>query len=103
MKASASLPGPTQSARPKRRDSSATQAMPLGTAVYDADVQQRAERVVAEVIDTLPDFELHTDRLTRVIERALVEQDRASRADELLRRFSPSVQQYVRRHTSATS
>jgi hypothetical protein len=55
-----------------------------------------------ELIDAIPDLETHQVRLEALIERALDEQDRASRADEVLRRFSPSVQQYIRRNSSTS-
>jgi hypothetical protein len=96
-------PSQAAAARPSRRTSAPVHALPLGTAVYDADVQHRAERLVSEIIEAFPDLESHDLRLQAIVERALKEQDHASRADEVLRRFSPSVQQYVRRHSVTRS
>jgi hypothetical protein len=88
--------------RPRPRAASSAHSLPLGTAVYDADVPHRAQRVVMELVDAIPDLESHQVRLEALIERALDEQDHASRADEVLRRFSPSVQQYIRRNRSTS-
>lgn len=91
-------PASAAAARPSRRPPPSAQSLPLGTAVYDADVRHRSQRLALGIIDAFPDLEAHAPRLEAILERALKEQDHASRADEVLRRFSPSVQQYVRRH-----
>jgi len=82
--------------RPGRRDNTALSPLPLGTSNYDADVEQRARRVAMELMDSFPAMEAHEDRVRRLIARALSEQDRSSRVDEVLRRFSPSVQHRAR-------
>lgn len=89
--------------RARGRRSESLPPLPLGTAVYDPDVHHRAERVVTELVDSFPDLEAHVDRLKSVIELALREQDRSSRADEVLGRFSPSVRHYIRRQASGAS
>lgn len=78
------------------RDSNTVQGLPLGTAIYNSDVEQRARRAATELMDSFPAMEAHEDRVRLVIARALAEQDRASRVDEVLRRFSPSVQHKAR-------
>jgi len=71
--------------------------MPLGTATYDSNIQQRALRASTELVDAFPDLEENQDSVIRILQRVLDEQDRASRTDEVLRRFSPSVRHYVER------
>lgn len=70
---------------------------PLGAAPYDADVKARARRAAAELVGAIPELESNEDTVAAMLERALGEQDRASRADEVLRRFSPSVRMYIER------
>lgn len=70
-------------------------SMPVGTATYDADVAKRAERAATEMVSAFPDLEGFEDGLKSLLLRVLREQDRASRTDEVLGRFSPSVRRYV--------
>jgi hypothetical protein len=72
---------------------------PLGAAPYDADVKGRARRAASELVGAIPELEAHEDAVAAMLQRALSEQDRASRADEVLRRFSPSVRKYIERQS----
>jgi hypothetical protein len=72
-------------------------SMPVGTATYNADVVTRAERAATEMVSAFPDLEGFEDGLKSLLLRVLREQDRASRTDEVLGRFSPSVRRYVER------
>jgi hypothetical protein len=90
------IPGPSLGSRRQRRDDGALHSLPLGTVSYDADIENRARRVATELVDSFPAIEAHEERIRQLIARALGEQDRASRVDEVLRRFSPSVQNKAR-------
>lgn len=57
----------------------------------DADGEGRTLRALEEMLDAMPELEAHEETVAALLRRALSEQDRASRADEVLRRFSPSV------------
>lgn len=70
-------------------------AVPLGTASYDPDVPERARRAASALMAAVPELEEHETAVVHLLERALAEQDRASRADEVLRRFSPSLRKYI--------
>lgn len=73
----------------------APRTTPLGAASYDADVEGRTLRALEEMLDAMPELEAHEETVAALLRRALNEQDRASRADEVLRRFSPSVRMYI--------
>lgn len=77
--------------------------MPVGTATYDADVVKRADRAATELVSAFPDLEGYEEGLTSLLLRVLREQDRASRTDEVLGRFSPSVRRYVENQLSEVS
>lgn len=53
-------------------------------------------------MDAFPDLEPRLDLVVSLLSRVLDEQDRASRTDEVLRRFSPSVRHYVERKMGTT-
>ncbi len=96
----ARLSGLDQPAR--KTGKAALDPLPMGTATYDASVDHRSRRAALELVDAFPALEGRQDAVVSLLARVLREQDRASRTDELLRRFSPSVRMHVERKISPT-